>query len=195
MTSTNRALLAIDVQESFRHEPLWDAVSNPDVVDDVRLLVDASRAAGDLVVWVLHAEPGSGSSFDPESGYVRVVDELDPRPGEPLVTKSSINAFTTTNLHQVLVAHGIREVIVCGLQTELCCETTARLASDLGYRVVFVTDATATFPIEHRDAPSQRSVGEILADPLTLTVDALIERTEYTLAGRFAEIRRMADLD
>ena len=195
MTSTNRALLAIDVQESFRHGPLWDAVSNPDVVDDVRLLVDASRAAGDLVVWVLHAEPGSGSPFDPESGYVRVVDELDPRPGEPLVTKSSINAFTTTNLHQVLVSHGIREVVVCGLQTELCCETTARLASDLGYRVVFVTDATATFPIEHRDAPPERSLSEILADPLTLTVDALIERTEYALAGRFAEIRSMADLD
>ena len=66
------------------------------------------------------------------------------------MTKTSINAFTTTSLHQVLVSHGIREVIVCGLQTELCCETTARLASDLGYRVVFVTDATATFPIEHR---------------------------------------------
>jgi nicotinamidase-related amidase len=194
MTSTTRALLAIDVQESFRHEPLWEAVSNPDVVDDVRRLVGAFRAAGDLVVWVLHAEPGSKSAFDPESGYVRVVDELDPRSDEPLVTKTSINAFTSTNLQQTLVSHGIGEIVICGLQTELCCETTARLASDLGYQVVFVTDATATFPIEHRNAAPARSIDEILADPLTLPVDALIERTEYALAGRFAEIRRVADL-
>ena len=73
-------------------------------------------------------------------------------------------------------------------------ETTARVGSDLGYEVTFVTDATATFPIPHPDAPADRSVEEILADPRTLSAADIIERTEWVLAGRFATIRSVADL-
>jgi nicotinamidase-related amidase len=190
----NRALIVVDVQESFRQRPSWDSVSNPDVVTRVSRLVEAARAAGDLVVWVLHSEPGSDTVFDPANGHVHVVDELPARPGEPLVVKTSINAFSTTNLQQLLVRNGVHQLAVCGIQTEQCCETTTRLASDLGFSVDFVTDATATFPIEHRDAPRGRSTAEILADPLTLSTDDVVTRTEYALAGRFATIRTVDEL-
>ncbi|SFO75774.1 cysteine hydrolase family protein [Actinomadura madurae] len=190
----NRALLVIDVQESFRHRPLWAAVSTPDIAARAARLADAARAAGDLVVWILHAEPGSGEVFDPALGHVRPMDGLRPAPGEPVLTKTSRNAFTTTNLQQLLTSRGIGEVTVCGIQTEQCCETTARLAADLGYRVTFVTDATATFPIAHRDATPGRPLAEILADPATLPADQVIARTEYALAGRFAAIASLDDL-
>ncbi|WP_068692516.1 isochorismatase family protein, partial [Thermobifida halotolerans] len=157
-------------------------------------LVAASRERGDLVAWVLHAEPGTGDVFDPALGHVRLIDGLSPAEAEPVITKTSHNAFTTTNLQQLLTAHGIRDLAVCGIRTEQCCETTARLACDLGFDVTFVIDATATTPREHRDAPPGRSVAEILADPRTLPTDAIIERTEYALAGRFATIRTVADL-
>lgn len=188
------ALVVIDVQESFRARPLWRAVSNPAIVAQVQRLVDAARAAGDLVVWVLHAEPGSGGLFDPASGLVRVVDELVPAAGEPVITKTSHNAFTTTNLQQVLTARGVRELTVCGLRTEQCVETTARVGSDLGYAVTFVTDATATFPIPHWDAPAEQTLDELLADPRTLAAAEVVARTEYALAGRFAAIRSVAQL-
>jgi nicotinamidase-related amidase len=188
------ALVVIDVQESFRHRPIWQAVSHPGIVADVQRLVDAARAAGDLVIWVLHAEPGTGGVFDPASGHVRLMDGLSPAAGEPVLTKTSRNAFTTTNLAQLLTERGIRDLVVCGIQTEQCCETTTRLAADLGYDVTFVIDATATFPIPHRDAPAGRTVAELLADPRTLGTDDIIARTEYALAGRFATIRTVADL-
>jgi nicotinamidase-related amidase len=188
------ALVVIDVQESFRRRPTWQVVSNPDIAADVQRLVDAARAAGDLVVWVLHGEPGIGGVFDPAQGHVRLMDGLVPLDGEPILTKTSRNAFTTTNLAQLLTERGIRHLIVCGIQTEQCCETTARVANDLGYEVTFVTDATATFPIPHRDAPAGRSVGDLVADPRTLTADDVIARTEYALAGRFATIRSVAEL-
>jgi nicotinamidase-related amidase len=190
----SRALIVVDVQESFRARPLWQAVSNPEIVDRVARLVTAARARGDLVVWVLHAEPGSGTVFDPASGHVRLMDGLDPREGEPVITKTSINAFTTTNLQQWLTSRGVRELAICGIRTEQCCETTTRLASDLGYDVTFVIDATATFPIPHRDAPAGMTVAELLADPATLSADEVISRTEYALADRFAAIRTVADL-
>ncbi len=188
------ALVVIDVQESFRRRPNWQVVSNPGIVTAVNDLVAAARAVGDLVIWVLHAEPGTGDVFDPAAGHVRLMDGLTPAAGEPVLTKTSRNAFTTTNLGQILTERGIRDLTVCGIQTEQCCETTARLAADLGYDVTFVIDATATFPIAHRDAPAGRDVAELIADPRTLGVDDIIARTEYALAGRFATIRTVAEV-
>jgi nicotinamidase-related amidase len=192
---SSRALIVIDVQESFRRSPLWATISNPDIVHDVNRLVRHARESGDLVVWVLHAEPGNGGPFDPASGLVRYQDGLAAvQPGEPEVRKTSHNAFTTTNLGQILTEHGVQSVTVCGIRTEQCCETTARVASDLGFDVTFVTDATATTPVPHRNFPAGRSVAEILADPRTLGTADILTRTEYALAGRFATIAAVADL-
>lgn len=190
----NKALVVIDVQESFRQLPNWELVSEPHVVERVNRLVDAARAGGDLVVWVCHAEPGSGNVFDPDLGHVTLMSGLSSLPTEPMVTKTSHNAFTTTNLQQLLTTHGVRDLIISGIRTEQCCETTARVAADLGYAVEFVIDATATTPIEHRDAPPGRSNAEILADPRTLPVAAILARTEYALAGRFATIRTVDEI-
>lgn len=191
-----RALIVIDVQESFRAGPLWETISDPKIADKVNRLVRPARRAGDLVVWVLHSEAGSGGAFDPALGHVRLLEELEqPEDGEPLIHKTSHNAFTTTNLQQLLTERGVRELTVCGIRTEQCVETTARVASDLGYQVTFVVDATATNPIPHRDAPADRSVAELLADPRTLPAEEIIRRTEYALAGRFATIATVDEVE
>jgi len=176
-----RALVVIDVQESFRQRPLWAEVSTPDIADRVARLVEAARRRGDAVFWVLHTEPGTGGVFDPESGHVRLQEPLKALPGEPVFRKTSINAFTTTNLAQQLTERGIRHLTICGIQTEQCCETTTRVASDLGYQVDFVTEATATFPITRSDT------GKVLP------ADQVIERTEFALHGRFATVRTLED--
>src|SRR5450759_1272278 len=101
-----RALIIIDVQESFRQQPAWAAISNPGICAQVSLLAEAARARRDLVVWVLHAEPGSGTVFDPARGHVRLIDPLVPREGEKVITKTSHNAFSP-NLQRLLEALGI----------------------------------------------------------------------------------------
>lgn len=174
----NRALIVIDVQESFRARPAWARIANPKIAEPVNRLVRLARANGDLVVWVLHSEPGSGDVFDPAQGHVRSLAELEPpRPGEPVLYKTAHNAFTTTNLQRLLTEAGVRELLVCGIRTEQCVETTARVGSDLGYRVVFVTDATTTEPVGG------------------LGADAIIERTEAVLRDRFARIATVAELE
>jgi nicotinamidase-related amidase len=178
----SRALIVIDVQESFRRRPDWADISDPDIAERVGRLVDATLAAGDAVIWVLHAEPGSDTVFDPANGHVRLIDGLKPQDGEPVLYKTAHNAFTTTNLAQRLTTDGIRELVVCGIRTEQCCETTARIAADLGYDVTFVTDATATQPITHP------VTGKVLG------VEEIKERTEFVLAGRFATIATVAEL-
>ena len=172
-----KALIVIDVQESFRARPLWEQISNPQIADPVNRLVRLARENGDLVVWVLHTEPGSNDVFDPELGHVRLLRELEqPLPGEPVLHKTSHNAFTTTNLQQLLTEAGVSELWVCGIRTEQCVETTARLGSDLGYGIAFVADATATNPI-----------GD-------LSAEAIMERTQAVLRDRFARIATVAEL-
>jgi nicotinamidase-related amidase len=189
-----RALVVIDVQESFRQRPNWPAVSNPEIAKQVQRLTETFRARGEMIVWVLHTEPGTGNDFDPASGYVRLLEGLEAAEGEPVITKMSFDSFQTTNLQQLLVGEGVTEVVVCGIRTEQCVETTTRSAAGLGYDVTYVTDATATHPIEHRDAPPGRPLEEILADPRTLQVADIIARTEYVLAGRFATISSVEEL-
>ncbi len=182
------ALIVIDVQESFRRLPEWQQVSNVDIVADVQRLVDVARARGHEVIWVLHthpetapAEPESVDPFLPSNGLVRVIDGLEPAAGELVLTKTSRNAFTTTGLVRHLTARRIDRLVICGIQTEECCETTTRVAGDMGYRVTLVTEATATFPIVRPDT------GEVL------DTDAVIARTEFVLAGRFARIATIDD--
>ncbi|WP_285634298.1 cysteine hydrolase family protein [Actinoallomurus iriomotensis] len=173
----NRALVVVDVQESFRARSEWARIADPKIAEPVNRLVRLARASGDLVVWVLHTEPGSQGVFDPAQGHVRLLEELErPEPGEPVLHKTSHNAFTTTNLQQLLTEAGVRELMLCGIRTEQCVETTARVGSDLGYRVVFVTDATTTNPLGG------------------LTAQEIIERTETVLRDRFARIATVAEL-
>ncbi|HIW90306.1 MAG TPA: isochorismatase family protein [Candidatus Corynebacterium avicola] len=170
------ALIVIDVQQSFLHRPIWDEVSNPDIVDTVNLLISAARDNGVPVKWVWHTEPDTDDVFDPSQGLVAPMDGLAFVPDEPQFTKTSRNAFTTTNLARHLTTERVDHLVICGIQTEQCCETTARVAADLDYRVTFVTEATATFPATRPDTGD------------TLPVADIIERTEFALAGRFAEI-------
>lgn len=178
-----RALVVIDVQESFRQRESWADSSNPEIVKPVSRLTEAFRSAGLPVFWVLHEEPNTDTVFDPKLGFVRLMDGLEPAGLEPVLRKTSHNAFTTTNLQQLLTIAGITELTLCGIRTEQCVETTARVGSDLGFEIVFVTEATATQPIEHWDGSGAvLSTAEILA------------RTEYALAGRFATIRTVDEV-
>lgn len=190
----NTALLVIDAQQSFTQRPNWAHVSNPDLVANISALVDAARSGDEMVIWVFHIEPGTGNVFDPASGHIKPLAGLEPRRDEPTFQKTTYNAFTSTGLQRLLTAHQIGQLRICGIQTDRCCETTTRVAADLGYRVDFVTDATATFPLPHPDATPDRDWTAVIADPRTLPADAVVERTEYALAGTFATIRRTRDV-
>src|SRR6185503_6628965 len=102
------------------------------------------------------------------------------RESDPIIVKNTRNAFTSTDLQQRLDALGVRRVVISGISTEQCCETTTRVAADLGYDVDFVTEATATFPIA---TPSG-----------VVSTDAIVERTEAVLRGRFARIVTVSDV-
>ncbi len=166
------ALLVIDVQQSFRQRDYYSDDGMPAFFERTGRLVAGFEAAGMPVVRVLHVDPDG--PFSKASGFVVPMPELA---FEPAATfeKDAHSALVGTGLARWLTTHGIERLVVCGIRTEQCCETTTRHASDLGYAVDYVTEATMTWPMT-------------TAAGRTVPADEIRERTELVLAGRFATI-------
>jgi len=98
------------------------------------------------------------------------------------VTKQVNSAFHGhPDLHTWLRGEGISEIVICGITTNHCCDTTARVGGNLGYDVLFALDATHTFD---RTGP----------DGTTLTADQLATATATNLHGEFASVVSTAEL-
>lgn len=170
-------LLVIDVQDSFKGDAAtWATRNNPAFESNVRKLIEAYRDAGLPIVFLLHQNLRPESHFNPRSPFYRFMDFVVPRPDEVVLQKTTISAFASTDLARRLTQWQAHRLRVTGIQTEQCCETTTRDASDRGYHVDFVTDATLTFAIPH------------WAGGPELSTDEVVRRTEYALAGRFANV-------
>jgi nicotinamidase-related amidase len=181
-----QALLVVDIQESFRRRPYFREQDLPAFLRNVQSLINRCEVRGIPVVQIFHQEPGNDADnpFCAASGWVRTLRELTLRP-EAVFHKSVHSAMfgrsaEGTTLEEWLRKRGIGELLITGIRTEQCCETTTRHASDLGFNVRYVTDATLTFPM-HTRAGREVSVAEIQ------------ERTEMVLDGRFAQVVTTAD--
>jgi len=142
--AANAALLIIDVQEAF-DEPRWGPRNNPDAEANVARLLGAWREAGRPIFHVRHLNHTRGSSFHPDAPGSRIKAIARPLEGEPLIEKTVNSAFIGTDLEERLRRGGVTAVVITGLTTNHCVETTARMAGNLGFDTYFVSDATATF--------------------------------------------------
>jgi len=168
------ALIVVDLQRGFDDPALGDR-SNPDCATNAARLVAHWRECGRPVVFVRHDSLEPGSPLHTGASGNAMMPELD---GEPdlLVVKHVHSAFHgDPDLNEWLRTRDVDAVTVCGIATDHCCETTARVACDLGYRVRFVLDATSTFP---RTTPR----GD------TLTPGEIARAVAASLHGEFAEV-------
>ena len=169
---SDTALLVIDVQESFRHAPYWSDADLPPFVERLQALIDGAVKQALPVLQVFHTR--EDGPFSPAAGHVRTLSPISIRP-DAVFHKTRHSALVGTGLDTWLTRHGIRRLLVSGIRTEQCCETTTRHASDCGWDVDFVSEATLTFAMAHPGG-QRFSSAEIKA------------RTELVLATRFARI-------
>jgi len=172
MSTVRTALLVVDAQESFRHRPYWNDHDVPLFLLRLQALIDGAKARDIPVVQIFHVE--ESGAFSVTSGHVKTIDGISIIPGV-VFYKRSHSALVGSGLDVWLVQHGIRRLIISGIRTEQCCETTTRHSSDMGYEVNYVTEATLTFPMTDRRG-RHWSPEEIKA------------RTELVLDDRFARI-------
>lgn len=171
------ALLMIDVQESFPQRPYWSQSGADAFLQHANALVDGAQARGIPIVRVFHTDGPStpANPFAHDSEFIRPLAGLAHFEAALTIEKHRHSALVGTELGVWLTRNGIRRLIVAGIRTEQCCETTTRHASDEGWEVDFVGDATLTFDMQ---TPAGR----------TLTAAEIRERTETVLVDRFATL-------
>lgn len=149
-----QALLLIDIQEGFK-DPKWGKRNNQDAESNIAALLGAWRAAKRPVIHVQHVSLEPQSVFKPGSPGVEIQPFARPVSNELLVQKQVNSAFIGTRLDAILKQRGVTSLVIVGLTTDHCVSTTARMAGNLGYRTIVVSDAAATF---ERKAPDQTIV-------------------------------------
>ena len=175
------ALVVVDAQVGF-DDPWWGPRNNPDCDDNIDALVHHWARRGRRVVYVQHDSANRESPLHPDSPGHALKDYLRDVTPDLSVRKSVNSSFHgSPDLHAWLTESGGDGIVVCGITTNHCCETTARVGGNLGHDVLFAVDATHTFD---RTGPD----GDVI------TADDLARVTAANLHEEFATVVTTAEL-
>ncbi|MEP6474351.1 MAG: cysteine hydrolase family protein [Gemmatimonadota bacterium] len=174
------ALLIIDAQQGF-DDPRWGTRNNPEAERRIATLLSAWRKAGWPVLHAQHMSTEPGSPLRPGLAGNAFAPEAVPLDGEPVFQKSVNSAFIGTALESHLHREGIGQLVIAGLTTDHCVSTTVRMAGNLGFDVVLVEDATATFD---RVGP----------DGTHYSADQIHRLALASLHGEFAQVKSSAEV-
>ncbi|MFC7391447.1 cysteine hydrolase family protein [Scopulibacillus cellulosilyticus] len=140
----NTALIIIDVQKGF-NDPSWGKRNNPDAEVKIERILNNFREKNRPVIHIQHLSQKADSPLRSGSPGSEFKDNVKPLMGEPIFQKRVNSAFIGTNLEQYLKENEYHTVVIVGLTTDHCVSTTTRMASNLGFNVYLISDATATF--------------------------------------------------
>jgi nicotinamidase-related amidase len=153
-TPQTSALLVLDMQAYFLDSNSHAYIpSGLAIVPGLKALIKAYRSLGLPVIFTRHANSPQDAGMmsvwwreliDADSPLSQIVPELDTG-GSPVIQKTQYDAFFKTDLDAILCRSGVQQVLVGGVMTHLCCETTARSAFMHGFEVLFLVDGTATY--------------------------------------------------
>lgn len=177
----NTALVVVDAQRGFDDADYWGPRNNPACDDNILALLAHWRERDRPVVLVRHDSTEPASPLHPSRPGNALRPGVD-GPHDLLVSKSVNSSFHgTPDLDAWLRAQDVEAIVVCGITTNHCCETTARVGGNLGHRVYFALDATHTFDRADPD-------GEVVP------AEVLARVTGTNLHGEFATVVSTADL-
>ncbi|HTY58704.1 MAG TPA: cysteine hydrolase family protein [Bacteroidota bacterium] len=172
--------MLIDIQKAI-DDPSWGVRNNPGAEENVRKLLAHWRRTSRPIVHVRHVSRFPGSTYRDGQPGVDFKEEALPLPGEPVITKQTGNAFVATALESLLRENNIGDVVIAGVITNNSVESTARMAGDLGFRTIVVSDGTFTFGRKDYDGRAR-------------TADEVHAMSLVNLEGEYASILSTAEV-
>ncbi|MCA6079125.1 cysteine hydrolase family protein [Fulvivirga sedimenti] len=179
--SNPAALLLVDVQVGLDELDYYGGHrNNPDAEANMAKLLSYWRTREFPIIHVKHNSTNPDSPLAPGKPGNSIKSVVQPEAGEPVIEKNVNSAFIGTDLADRLQAMDINKLVIAGLTTEHCISSTVRMAANLGFKVVVVSDATAAFA---------KTNGNQLYDA------QLVHDIELAnLSGEFAEVKITEDL-
>jgi nicotinamidase-related amidase len=146
--NSEMALLVIDVQNGMFQEayPVYDGDG---LLERISGLIKKARACDTPVIYVQHNEEEGLITHIPDWKIHKMIAPIDL---EIIIQKQTPDSFHDTNLHTELLALGVRQVVLVGIQTDLCIDATCRRAKELGYNVTVAKDCHSTWSQGNRSA-------------------------------------------
>lgn len=142
--SEKTALIIMDVQQGF-DDSKWGRRNNPDAEANISCILNLRRSEKRPIIHVQHCSVEPGSLLGPEHPGCQFKPEAKPNEDEPVFKKTVNSVFIGTELESYLKNCGIEHIVIVGLTTDHCVSTTTRMAGNLGFNVLLVSDANAAF--------------------------------------------------
>lgn len=136
-------MVIIDVQNYYFYDGPGRLYEPEKAEAEIKKVLDYFRATGQPVIFIQHLFNNDGYSQSKEE-LIAVHEGIAPIPGEYIVQKSYPNSFRETTLGQILKYVGVDSVVMTGMMSHMCVDTTVRAAFDLGYQVDLITDGCTT---------------------------------------------------
>jgi len=145
-----RALLLIDIQRDYFPGGACPLVGSDAAADAAASVLAGFRARGEPILHVRHEWDALDAPYlRPGTPGIEHDPRIAPTGEEPVIVKEYPNAFRDTDLEQRLRSHGIDSLVIAGMMTSMCVDSTARAAADLGFAVTVVADACAAPDLEY----------------------------------------------
>lgn len=160
------ALLLVDIQNDYFPGGKNELVGAVEAGMRARKLLDAFRAEKLPVVHVRHISIRPGATFFlPDTPGAEINDIVKPASDETVIIKSVPNSFRNTGLLKTLTAAGVGRLVICGMMTHMCIDSTTRAASELGFDCIVAQDACATknLTIDNVTVPAEQAHRSFLA--------------------------------
>lgn len=140
-----QALVIIDVQNDYFPGGRSELVGAVEALDQIKAVLKQFREKKHPILFIKHSNTSpSATFFIPDTFGVEIHSDITPLADEPVVVKHAPNSFFQTNLLELLQDKGVGELVVCGMMTHMCIDTTVRAAKDYGFPVTLLYDACAT---------------------------------------------------
>lgn len=142
------ALLIIDVQNDYFHGGACECYHADEAERKIHLLIQESRTQGRPIIYIQHINPPDDTFLLEGTFGCEISERIKPQSEDKVIVKRYPNSFLGTELDSYLKEKGIKQLLVCGMMTHMCVDTTVRAAMDYGYDVSLVADACATRDLE-----------------------------------------------
>ena len=147
-----RALLIVDVQNDYFPGGNMELHNSLAASRNIKEVLTYCRGNSLPVIHVQHVAARPGATFFlPETPGVEFHNDVTPNAGEKIFVKHTPNSFRETGLHEYLAAQQITSLIIVGMMTHMCIDTTVRAAFDFGYECLVVGDCCATRALKFGD--------------------------------------------